>query len=98
MGAAGLQGPAELARRGEEGGPSIAVPPVAVLGGQPLLAFGHRLQRVLGLLAGRVRAQPVPLGAAVPVLHGVVLEAVEPRPLRHLVLLVRRPPRSRWTV
>jgi len=34
---------------------------------------------VLGLLAGLVRAQAVPLGAPVAVLDGVVLETEEPR-------------------
>src|SRR4051794_20087244 len=55
------------------------VPPCAVLGGELLLALGDRLQRVLGLLAGLVRAQAVPLGAPVAVLDGVVLETEEPR-------------------
>src|SRR3712207_8121298 len=97
---AGLQGPAPSSRGvGRRLAlPSVALPPGAVLGGQPLLALGDRLQRVLGLLAGGVRAQAVPLGAPVPVLHGVVLEAVEPRPLRHVVLPVRGLPTSRSTV
>src|SRR3954470_14346354 len=63
--------------------------PGAVLGVELLVALGHRLQRVVGLLAGRVRAQPVPFGAAVPRLDRVVLQAVEPRTLlghRHLLL------------
>src|SRR5947209_8676811 len=57
--------------------------PGAVLLRQLLLALGDRLHRVLGLLPRRVRPQPVPLGAAVAGLDGVVLQAVEPRPLRH---------------
>src|SRR3954469_2227110 len=52
--------------------------PVAVLGAELLLALVDGLQRVLGLRPGCVRAQPVPLGAAVPRLDGVVLQAVVP--------------------
>jgi hypothetical protein len=53
--------------------------PGLVLRGQLLLPLGHRLEGMLGLLAGLVRAQPVPLGAPVTRLDGVVLETEEPR-------------------
>src|SRR5205085_9972422 len=76
---------------------SVALP-VAVLGIQLLLPVGYRLQRVLGLLAGPVGAEPVPLGAPVAGLHGVVLQAVEPGPLGHpRTPLVANPTISRWT-
>src|SRR4051794_2208661 len=62
-----------------EGAGSLAFPR-PVLRGQLLLALGHVLHGVLRLLAGRVRAQPVTLGAAVAGLHRVVLETEEPGP------------------
>src|SRR5687768_4638442 len=63
--------------------------PLAVLGGELLLALAHRLQGVLRLLPGLVRTQPVALGAAVARLDGVVLETEEPGPSGH-----QQPPRA----
>src|SRR3954447_8062039 len=64
-----------------QGGPLSVALPGAVLRGQRLLALGHRLHGVLGLLARRVRPEAVALGAAVPRLDRVVLETEEPRAL-----------------
>src|SRR4051812_4990948 len=62
-------------------GSALALVPGAVLGVGLLVALGDLLQRVLGLRPGRERAEPVALGAPVPGLDGVVLQAEEERPL-----------------
>src|SRR3712207_8697672 len=61
---AGLQGPAPSSRGvGRRLAlPSVALPPGAVLGGQPLLALGDRLQRVLGDRKSVVEGKSVDLG------------------------------------